>query len=92
MKGDRLILNYSFDNKLFFAALKEVEKFEDNQSSIKCEWIDSYAFELTKRVAFCQQMKKSEIFIVTEENTVLVFHTKNFDIFEKALREEQVEM
>lgn len=37
-------------------------------------------------------MKKSEIFIVTEENTVLVFHTKNFDIFEKSLREDQVEM
>ena len=37
-------------------------------------------------------MKKSEVLIVTEENTVLVFHTKNFDIFEKTLREDQVEM
>lgn len=37
-------------------------------------------------------MKKSEVFIVTEENTVHVFHTKNFDIFERALKEEQVEM
>jgi predicted GTPase len=73
-------------------ALKEVEKYEDNQSSTKCEWMESYPFELTKRIAFCQHMKKSEVFIVTEENTVHVFHTKNFDIFERALKEEQVEM
>lgn len=29
---------------------------------------------------------------MTEENTVLIFHTKNFDIFEKALKEDQVVM
>jgi hypothetical protein len=37
-------------------------------------------------------MKKSEVLIITEENTVLVFHTKNFDIFERPLKEDQVEM
>jgi hypothetical protein len=47
---------------------------------------------MTKRVAFCQQMKKNEVLIVTEENTVHVFHTRNFDIFEKDLREDQIEM
>jgi hypothetical protein len=30
-------------------------------------------------------MKKSEVLIITEENNVKVFHTKNFDIFEKPL-------
>jgi hypothetical protein len=37
-------------------------------------------------------MKKSEVLIITEENNVLVFHTKNFDIFERPLKESQVEM
>ena len=37
-------------------------------------------------------MKKSEILIVNEDNTVLVFHTKFFDIFERSIKEDQVEM
>lgn len=37
-------------------------------------------------------MKKSEVLIITEENTVKVFHTKNFDIFERPLKEDQIEM
>lgn len=92
IKGEKLVLNYSFDNRLFFVALREVEKYDEGDATTKCEWIESYPFELTKRVAFCQQMKKSEVLIITEENTVLVFHTKNFDIFERPLKEDQVEM
>lgn len=61
---------------------KEIEKYEGNEVHSKCEWIESYPFELNnRRVAFCQYMKKNEILIITDDNTILVFHTKNFDIF-----------
>lgn len=47
---------------------------------------------MSKKIAFCQQMKKNEVLLVTEENTVIVFHTRGFDVFEKELKEDQVEM
>ena len=59
MKGDKLVFNYSFDNRLYFVALKEIDKEVEGQFHTKCEWIESYGFELHKRIAFCQQMKKS---------------------------------
>ena len=30
--------------------------------------------------------------IVNEDNTVLVFHTRSFDIFDRGIREEEIEM
>ena len=36
-------------------------------------------------------MKKSEILIVTEDNTVIIFHTKNFEIFDKKLTSDDIE-
>lgn len=92
IKGEKLILNFSFDNRLYFLALKEVDKEDEGNYQTKCEWVESSCFELHKRVVFCQQMKKSEVLIITEENCVKVFHTKNFDIFERPLREDQIEM
>ncbi len=35
-------------------------------------------------------MKKKEVLVITEDNTVIVFHTKNFDIFDKDLKEDQI--
>ena len=43
------------------------------------------------KVAFCQYMKKSEILIVTEDNSVIIFHTKNFEIFEKQIQSDQID-
>ena len=46
MKGDKLILTYSFGNELYFLAFHEVEKYLDGEVATKCEWIQSKPFIL----------------------------------------------
>ena len=38
LKGDKLVLTYSFDNSIYFLVFKEIEKYEDNEAQIKCDW------------------------------------------------------
>jgi|JI9StandDraft_1071089.scaffolds.fasta_scaffold256046_2 hypothetical protein len=39
IKGEKLILNFSFDNRLYFVALKEVDKEDEGNYQTKCEWV-----------------------------------------------------
>jgi hypothetical protein len=39
IKGEKLVFNFTFDNKLYFVALKEVEKEVDGNFHTKCEWV-----------------------------------------------------
>jgi len=39
IKGEKLVFNFSFDNKLYFVALKEVDKEVDGNFQTKCEWV-----------------------------------------------------
>ena len=42
-------------------------------------------------MAFCQYMKKNEILLITDENQVVIFHTRKFDIFEKPMHIDKIE-
>jgi len=90
-KGDKLTLSCTFGSKVYFFILKEVEKYsEEVHITTKCEWVESFPFKLAddKNVAFCQFMKKSEILLITDDNFIIIFSTRNnFEIFDKEIAE-----
>lgn len=90
--GDKLVLTYTFGSEVYFLALREIEKYIGGEVVIKCEWVESYPLNVEEgRVAFCQYMKKNEILLITENNSVIIFHTRKFDIFEKPVRTREIE-
>lgn len=55
--------------------------------------MESYPFSLqNKEIAFCQFIKKNEFILITDKNDVMVFNTKNFDIFEKPISSNEFEI
>ncbi len=45
-----------------------------------------------KEIAFCQFIKKNEFILITDKNDVMVFSTKQFDIFEKPISSNEFEI
>jgi hypothetical protein len=76
-----LVLVCAFASKIIFLALNEqLINTESDEISTKYEWIESYPFTLKNsgEVAFCQFLKKNEFILITDQNNVLIFNTKNF--------------
>ena len=58
---------------------------------IKYEWAESYPLLVDEgNVVFCQYMKKNELLFITDNNTVVIFHTRKFDIFEREYRTKSI--